>query len=116
MSSSYSVAVTTVDWLVDSIEGWLETRPDGERLQRDDLREAISKRYATDDELSAVMSAMTEIGMVTRDDNTWVVNRDGVALSKGYRLGLREGLRFSAEKGRSESTRLIAAVPPSLDE
>jgi phosphatidylserine/phosphatidylglycerophosphate/cardiolipin synthase-like enzyme len=115
MTRSYALAVQRVGWLLDSVEQWLSSRPNGVQIDRSELRGLVGGRRATDDELAAVLAALSRVGAIEKTGSTWRVSQSGIERSEGYRVGIREGLRLAEACRSGEHIALVATVPHSMD-
>lgn len=110
--STYAQAVFHLRWLLDAVESWLETLPDGVPIHPSQLRTSDRIRLATRDEVAVAVTALREIG-VLRTGPPMHLARHTLMETAGYRRGVREMLEVIPQQ--ESLPQLCATLPLGLD-
>lgn len=108
----YATAVLIVGKTLLAVEGVLSELPDGASITNDSLRRLVKDHQPTGDQLRAVTSALTAIGVLERVGAAMTFHEAAFRESSGLREGIRIGIQ--AMQG-APAVRLLAALPPPFD-
>ncbi len=116
MTGRYAQALLRLSWLLDSMETQIDSAPGSFALSKAELRNLVGSRRATDDEIAASLAALSELGAVRSLGKDWVFDVQEFARSSAYRRGVRDGIEATLGLSSGDSIRLLAALPPTLDQ
>lgn len=116
MTGRYAQALLRLAWLLDSMETQIASASESFALSKAELRNIAGSRRATSDEIAASLAALSELGAVRSLGTDWIFDAREFARSSEYRRGVRDGIEAVPGLGTGDGVRLLAALPPTLDE
>lgn len=114
MSDLYIRAASRLGWLLQALEDALSGQPEGAAINLQFIRRLNTHRLASEDESKAALDALTDAGILSHQQHTFLLRREGISEKLAYCRGVREAIEIS--HGRESGTvKLCAALPADLD-
>lgn len=113
MSERYTDAVRRVRRVMDSVEEWLTSLPDGSAVTAIRIQQEIRSLHMSYDQAALALNALAELGVLDIQ-NGWILNRLRLLETATFRAGVRIGLDHALAQMHTSKLRFLAALPAGL--